>query len=38
MAKKNLKNNSIALTFAKKGIFYYYTFFWLVLISYLFFR
>tara|TARA_B100001741_G_scaffold33991_1_gene24277 strand:+ start:729 stop:845 length:117 start_codon:yes stop_codon:yes gene_type:complete len=38
MARKNLKNNFISTGFAKKGIFYYYTFFWIVLIAYLFFK
>jgi len=35
MAKNNFNKNSIASIFAKKGIFYYYIFFWILLISYL---
>jgi len=36
MKKNNSRKNSIAFTFAKKHIFYYYALIWIVLLLYLF--
>jgi len=36
MKKKSRKQNSISFLFAKKYIYFYYPFFWIVLLLYLF--
>jgi len=36
MRKKNSKQNSISFLFAKKHIYYYYAFIWIVLLLYVF--